>query len=216
MNSREVILQRIRAGIATMPETAPPPVPEVWPRLKPDAAAMARQFEEELKAVQGEVVHCRDMAEARRQLAQLVGQAAGTTVGAMDRPACREAVGDLPKERVHYPRPGWPPREMAELAWGLIAPEALLADTGSCVVACPTAEDRLLCYLPPACAVIARRAQLFEHLPAAWETLLPHLSGQELRGEHVIITGPSRTADIEKTLILGVHGPKRLVVLLVE
>ena len=31
-----------------------------------------------------------------------------------------------------------------------------------------------------------------------------------------LVTGPSRTADIEKILILGVHGPKRLVVLLVE
>ena len=36
-----------------------------------------------------------------------------------------------------------------------------------------------------------------------------------LRGEFVFITGPSRTADIEKILILGAHGPKRLVVLLV-
>ena len=36
-----------------------------------------------------------------------------------------------------------------------------------------------------------------------------------VRGELVILTGPSRTADIEKILILGVHGPKRLVVLLV-
>ena len=36
------------------------------------------------------------------------------------------------------------------------------------------------------------------------------------RGEFVIVTGPSRTADIEKILILGVHGPKRLVVILVD
>ena len=38
---------------------------------------------------------------------------------------------------------------------------------------------------------------------------------QESRGEIVLITGPSRTADIEKKLILGVHGPKRLVVMIV-
>jgi len=199
-----------------MPQVAPPPVPEVWPRLQPDAAAMAARFEGELKEVQGEVIRCGGMAEARRKLVQLVEEAGWTAIGAMDRPACREVVGELKPEAVHWPRPGWPPREMAELSVGLIVAEALLADTGSCVVACPTAEDRLLCYLPPACVVIARSEQFFEHLPAAWEMLGPRCAEKELHGELVIITGPSRTADIEKELILGVHGPKRLVVLLVE
>jgi L-lactate dehydrogenase complex protein LldG len=55
-----------------------------------------------------------------------------------------------------------------------------------------------------------------EHLPAAWETIAPRIADPGLRGEFVIITGPSRTADIEKILILGVHGPKRVVVLLVD
>ena len=44
---------------------------------------------------------------------------------------------------------------------------------------------------------------------------LEGLRGKDSRGEIVLITGPSRTADIEKILILGVHGPKRLVVLVV-
>jgi L-lactate dehydrogenase complex protein LldG len=215
MNSRELILQRIRTEVAKMPNRAAPPVPEVWPRRRPDAAAMARQFEEELLAVQGEFFGCGSMAEARRKLVQLAEQAGGTAIGVMDRPTCQEVVGDVPAERIQFPRPGWPPREMAELSLGVIAAEALLADTGSCVIACPTAEDRLLCYLPPACVVIAGRDQLYEHLPAAWDTLSSQFSGKELHGEHVIITGPSRTADIEKTLILGVHGPKRLAVLLV-
>jgi L-lactate dehydrogenase complex protein LldG len=215
MNSRDSILQRIREGIAKMPPVAPPPVPEVWPRLQPEAAGMFRRFAKELVSVQGEPFPCGSMAEARETLARLAEQAGWTAIGAMDRPVCREVVGDLPPERVRFPHPDWPPREMAELALGVIAAEALLADTGSCVVACPTAEDRLLCYLPPACAVIAGKDQLYEHLPAAWETLSCRFSEKGLRGEHVIITGPSRTADIEKTLILGVHGPKRLVVLVV-
>jgi L-lactate dehydrogenase complex protein LldG len=41
------------------------------------------------------------------------------------------------------------------------------------------------------------------------------MAAHELSGEFVIVTGPSRTSDIEKTLILGVHGPKRLIALLV-
>ena len=63
--------------------------------------------------------------------------------------------------------------------------------------------------------VIGRADQLVEHLPAAWTTIAPRAADPALRGEFVIVTGPSRTADIEKILILGVHGPKRLVVILV-
>ena len=63
--------------------------------------------------------------------------------------------------------------------------------------------------------VIARTDQLAEHLPAAWPAIAPRAADPALRGEFVIVTGPSRTADIEKILILGVHGPKRLVVMLV-
>ena len=82
-------------------------------------------------------------------------------------------------------------------------------------LACGTPHERLLCYLPPVCIVLADTERLFEHLPAAWQEIAPRAADPELRGEFVFITGPSRTADIEKILILGVHGPKRLIVLLV-
>ena len=103
----------------------------------------------------------------------------------------------------------------ANLPLGLVAAEYLLADTGTCVVACGTTQERLMCYLPPACVVVAKTDRLVEHLPAAWEEIGPRAADPALRGEFVFITGPSRTADIEKILILGVHGPKRLIVLLV-
>jgi len=56
---------------------------------------------------------------------------------------------------------------------------------------------------------------LTEHLPAAWPSIAARAAEPTLGGEFLIVTGPSRTADIEKILILGVHGPKRLVVMLV-
>ena len=93
--------------------------------------------------------------------------------------------------------------------------EALLADTGSCVVACATAQDRLLCYLPPACVVIARAGPVGRAPAGGLGRRGRPAADPAFRGELVIVTGPSRTADIEKILILGVHGPKRLVVLLV-
>jgi L-lactate dehydrogenase complex protein LldG len=213
--SRDAILQRIRAEVSKGPAVGQPPVPEVWPRQNADPAALADRFQSELKGVHGEIIRCGSMDQAQSQLAELVKQAAWTKIGVMYRPICCDAVKQLDQKCIEWPKPNWAPTDMAELSVGIVAADILLTDTGSSMIACPTAEDRLLCYLPPACVIIARVDQLAEHLPAAWETVARRLADRELSGEFVIVTGPSRTSDIEKTLILGVHGPKRLVVLLV-
>ena len=216
MTSRDAILQRVQRELSKYPAVAAPPAAEVWPRNNPTPAAMAEQFATEMTAIHGEVIRCATMQDARRRLAELVSQAGWTSVGAMDRPMVREAARDLPASSLNWQMGDWPPPRMAQLSASVIEPEVLLADTGSCLIACPTSADRLLCYLPPACVVIARTSQLAEHLPAAWAAIGPRVADPSLRGEFVIVTGPSRTADIEKILILGVHGPKRLVVMLIE
>ncbi|MFZ1936573.1 MAG: lactate utilization protein [Thermoguttaceae bacterium] len=216
MSSRDAILQRVHSELSKYPPVAAPPTPVVWPPTNPTPAAMAEQFANALTEVQGDVVRCPTMQDARRRLAELASQAGWTSIGAMDRPLVREAAGGLPASSLNWQMADWPPARMAQLSASLLDPETLLADTGACVIACPTAQDRLLCYLPPACVVVARTGQLVEHLPAAWASLAPRVADPAMQGEFVIVTGPSRTADIEKILILGVHGPKRLVVLLVE
>ncbi len=220
MTSRDTILQRIRDGLsnaaaAGFAELPPPPVSEVWPHVTSDLNVMAGRFADELKLLQGETIRVPTIEEARRQLGQLIESAGWSRVGAADRPLIRELTARLPTERVAWATPDWQPRQMAELEAGLVAADALLADTGTCLVACGTAQERLLCYLPPACVVLARVEQMCEHLPAAWPEIARRLADPGLRGELVLVTGPSRTSDIEKILILGVHGPKRLVVLIV-
>jgi L-lactate dehydrogenase complex protein LldG len=225
MNSREIILQRIRNELAKSEDgiahgaavatAGPPPAHPVWPRQKPSTATMAERFTEELKAVHGEVVRCQTMAEARQKLVAMMDQEQWSAIGAVERPLARELAAGLPAERIAWATAEWEARHMAQLAVGLVVPEFLLADTGSALIVCGTSQERLMCYLPPACVIIAKVEQLVEHLPAAWDTIGPRCGDLSLRGEFVIVTGPSRTADIEKILILGVHGPKRLVVLLV-
>lgn len=215
MNSRDTILQSVRSGVSKGPQVARPPVPQVWPRENPSPAVMADRFCKELTDVHGEVIRCATMQEARRKLADLVRQAEWTSLGVMDRALVGEAIGDLPAGVAKPIAPNTPPKELADLSASVIEADVLLADTGSSMIACGTAEDRLLCYLPPACVVIAKVDQLFEHLPAAWSAIAPRVADPAQRGEFVIVTGPSRTADIEKILILGVHGPKRYVVILV-
>jgi L-lactate dehydrogenase complex protein LldG len=216
MTGRDAILHRIHSQVSKYPPVQSPPAPEVWARKNPAPAAMAEQFAAELVAVDGEVIRCATMKDAQRRLAELVSQAQWTSIGAMDRPLVREATAELPASSLNWQMADWTTQRLAQLSLSLIEPEVLLADTGSCLIVCPTPQDRLLCYLPPACVVVARASQLVEHLPAAWATIGPRVADPDVRGEFVIVTGPSRTADIEKLLILGVHGPKRLIVLLVE
>jgi L-lactate dehydrogenase complex protein LldG len=220
MSSRDTILQRIRSGLSNAEAAgfaglAPPPVPEVWPRLNPAPKDLADRFTAELKAVHGEVVRCATMDEARKCLAKLMDEAGWATIAALDRPLARETTSALPPDRAVWMQPDWQSKQMADIPVGLLAAECLLADTGTSVIACGTAPERLMCYLPPACVIVARVDQIAEHLPAAWPELARRAADRDLRGEFVLVTGPSRTADIEKILILGVHGPKRLVVLLV-
>ena len=221
MSSRDVILQRIRSGLTNAVEAGfgdlrEPPVPEVWPCMNPDPATLVSRFQTELEALKGEAIHCPTMADARRQLAHLMETAPWARLGSLDRPLTRELTAEIPTDRHDWVTADWTPPQIEQLPAGLIAAEALLADTGSCVVHCSTAQDRLMCYLPPACIVVARVDQLAEHLPAAWGPISKACAAKDSRGEIVLITGPSRTADIEKILILGVHGPKRLVVLVVN
>jgi L-lactate dehydrogenase complex protein LldG len=226
MSSRDVILQRIRSGLTNavaagfgdlrdQAALGAPPVPEVWPRTNSAPAALAPRFQAELKALNGEAIPCPTMADARRQLAQLMETAPWARMGSLDRPITRDLTADLPADHLAWVTSDWTAEQIEQLPAGLITADALLADTGSCVVHCTTAQERLMCYLPPACVVVARLDQLAEHLPAAWGPIAQGCLSKDSRGEIVLITGPSRTADIEKILILGVHGPKRLVVLVV-
>jgi len=216
MSSRDAILGRIRNALAGDPPQDVPAVPEVWPRETADPAALALRFENELKALGGELFRCESIEQAQDKLVEMLDLSHWPSIGAVDTGLTRQVAAKLPPERVGWAAEGWQTRHIAELPAGLIAADVLLADTGTCMIACSAPHERLMCYLPPVCLVIARTQQLAEHLPAVWEGIARRCAEPKLRGEFVFITGPSRTADIEKILILGVHGPKRLIVLLVD
>src|SRR5258708_7387782 len=97
---------------------------------------------------------------------------------------------------------------------GLTECESLVAQTGSVCVTNPSSGGRALSVLPPHHIVIASRDQVVPDLSAAYERLAEKYAGT-YPSFISFITGPSRTGDIERILVLGAHGPKRLTVLLV-
>ena len=94
---------------------------------------------------------------------------------------------------------------------GITACDALIAQTGSVLVTGRSAGGRALSVLPPHHVVLARREQLVPDLPAAFELLQRRYTGN-YPSFISFITGPSRTGDIERILVLGAHGPKKLTI----
>ncbi|NLE38718.1 MAG: LUD domain-containing protein [Pirellulaceae bacterium] len=216
MNHRDTILGRIRQALADRPEVEAPPVPEVWPETNPDRKTMLARFAAELEAVQGELHWCGSLDSARAKLTEVLGAIGCKSFGGVDRPLARALTDGLTAAEVSWVGDETDKDTIGRLDAALLNSDLLLADTGSCLVECRTAVERMMCYLPPVCFIVARAESLREHLPAAWREVAPQVADSSRRGEFVFITGPSRTADIEKILILGVHGPKRVIVLVVE
>ncbi|MEQ1861101.1 MAG: LUD domain-containing protein [Chthoniobacteraceae bacterium] len=98
---------------------------------------------------------------------------------------------------------------------GLTECECLVAQTGSVCVTTRSSGGRALSVLPPHHVVIASRAQLLPDLTAAYELLAQKYGASGYPSFMGFINGPSRTGDIERILVLGAHGPKKLTVLLV-
>jgi L-lactate dehydrogenase complex protein LldG len=105
--------------------------------------------------------------------------------------------------------------ELERLPVGISACEALIAQTGSVLVTNRGCGGRALSVLPPHHIVIATRDQLLPDMLAGFDVL------QERYGDKPpslisFITGASRTGDIERILVLGAHGPKRLSIWIVD
>jgi L-lactate dehydrogenase complex protein LldG len=103
--------------------------------------------------------------------------------------------------------------ELEKCDAGITQCDALVAQTGTVVVTSQTAGGRGLSCLPPHHVVIARRSQLVADLPTAF-ALIKQKHGARYPSMISFITGPSRTGDIERILVLGAHGPKQLTILL--
>ncbi len=109
---------------------------------------------------------------------------------------------------------GYPVADLETCDAGITECDALVAQTGSVLVTSRSAGGRALSVLPPHHVVLARREQLLADLPDAF-VLLKQKYSANYPSFISFITGPSRTGDIERILVLGAHGPRKLTILCV-
>lgn len=96
---------------------------------------------------------------------------------------------------------------------GITGCEFLVAHTGSVMVSSAQKGGRQMFVYPPVHIIVANKSQLVDYLERAYSGIQQKY-GINLPSQITIITGPSRTADIEKTLVMGAHGPRELHVFL--
>jgi L-lactate dehydrogenase complex protein LldG len=103
--------------------------------------------------------------------------------------------------------------EMADA--GITTCEALIARTGTILLSSKQPSGRSLPIFPPIHIVVANTDQMVFDSKDALQQLMQKYNGH-LPSMISLATGPSRTADIEKTLVLGAHGPKEVYVFLID
>lgn len=109
------------------------------------------------------------------------------------------------------------PEEVADAPAGLSSAELAIAETGSVLLAENALEGRIVSMLTLTHFIVVLAADLVPMLDQAGERLQQLARpGPDQRRYMSLVTGPSRTADIERTLTIGVQGPRALCVLVIQ
>jgi L-lactate utilization protein LutC len=195
------------------------PAATPFPPSGPDLAAL---FTERLNALRapgdGEpaVIRVADGGEAAAKVAELCrGVPAGEILWSpTTEPASVKPVqpGVAPPPRQHTGEVTLAPRR--DHAVGITPAAALIASTGSIILALPRPEEGYASLLVDRHIVVASEDQLLPDLPAFYQRFSARLAAGEKLPNHVCITGCSRTADIEKMLVVPAHGPRQVRVVL--
>jgi L-lactate dehydrogenase complex protein LldG len=206
MSARAAILQRVRQAQRTAR------IPPVHAEHAPSAVAAPRRTEtyglprflSELTAL-GVANYVEETDDAvRERVRSIVG---GRTVFSWD---FDRLPYDLARVLPAGAARGVSPRDLQAAAEiGVTGCHAAVAETGSLVVLSGPGTPRAASLLPPVHLCVVRRSDL---LPTMGEFFAARAADIAAAACCTFITGPSRTADIELTLTLGVHGPGEVIV----
>ncbi|HTA68812.1 MAG TPA: lactate utilization protein [Bryobacteraceae bacterium] len=212
MTSRDQILADIRTALGR--STGQTPVPLSAPLLRGphfDRDLYVPTFAQRFEKLAGKAFVVPDAAAVVPQLSPLLD---GKRVVASNAPfleAC--GITGLPQVESGFTDRDALRDACAAADMGITSADYALAETGTLVMLSSRQEARLVSLLPPVHVAIVPRSRILANLDELL-TLLPKPAEQS--SSMVLITGPSRTADIEQILVRGVHGPGEIYAVIVE
>lgn len=214
MAEPEVILTRLRAALRTTTSALVHPSSDrldARAALPPGGATPAQQLE--LLARQLEALRATLLRGPAEEVLPRLAAAEGWKRVAAHHGALTDSALAACGAEVCWTDAGYAVEELERAEAAVTECEALVAQTGSILVTAATCGGRALSVLAPHHVVLARVGQVVPDLTAAYARLVERY-GMALPSSLSLITGPSRTGDIERILVLGAHGPARLTVVL--
>jgi L-lactate dehydrogenase complex protein LldG len=208
---RRIILDKIKSVKNNQEDR----VKTSFPKHKHDSSQYLGEFDDlpemefarNLVQVRGKFAYCANQKELVLALRILYHEEQWESILCTE-PMIRELI-----DRVGIPyQPNLLP--IAEIEAAITGCEFLIARTGSIMVSSAQGSGRRVYGHAPVHVVIARTSQLVNEI----EDALGSIKGKygSMPSQVSLLTGPSRTADIEKTLVLGAHGPRSLYVFLLN
>jgi len=212
VNSREVVLQNVRKALGRAAGLLPTSL--AAPRLRvplSDRNRYTSLFGQNLEKLGGKCFFVREPGAVIPVLAELLHGKRAVASNSPFLAAC--GVTGLPQVQS-----GFTDREALRAACasadiGITSADYALGETGTLVMLASPQEARLISLLPPMHVAVFPRSRMLANLD---ELLTVLASPAEQTSSMVLITGPSRTADIEQILVRGVHGPGEICAVIVE
>jgi L-lactate dehydrogenase complex protein LldG len=205
--SKENILKKIRKALS---HSTPLPFPQsegnqpVYPPLTQEPEV---EFAEQYTRLQGKFIYCINQQELAFQLTSLVKKQDWQKIYCVEENVIAPAQPQLGDRLVQS--------DLAHCDASITGCEYLVARTGSIVMSTAQKSGRTVSVYAPVHVCIAYTNQVVYDIKDALQSAREKY-GQQIPSLITFATGPSRTADIEKTLVVGVHGPKEVFVFLVE
>ena len=177
-------------------------------------AESLRVLVENLARLRAEVHRAADLPAAADSVAALARERGWRRVAWHAQPLVDPVAAALPCPTYRIDAAGFDKNELESCDAGITSCEALVAQTGSILVSSRTCGGRAASILPHVHVVVATLDQVVATLADALHHAKERHAGR-MPSMLSFITGPSRTGDIERILVLGAHGPKELFVVLV-
>lgn len=173
------------------------------------------RFEDKIASVHGEVIHT-DRALWTKALASVLADKNVTRLGLgrehLIAQEARAALADVEIELIDADRDieSWQREQFDSLEAGLTSTRGAIAETGSLWLWPTPDEPRRLSLVPPLHIAVLDADTIEDTF---FDVVEKHGWASNMPTNALLISGPSKTADIEQTLAYGVHGPRELVIL---